>query len=102
MKTYQHSIGKKKAIALSKSEWWKGMTHRDIAGFQLFTSELCLPFSIFHESLEKSLGRPVFTHELGLNFDGIVKEFLGWRGPPTFQQIIELIPEYKRLLLVIK
>lgn len=31
-----------------------------------FTGLSCItPFSLFHENVEKRLGRPVFTHELG-------------------------------------
>ena len=68
------SIGKEKAIKLSLTEWWKEKSYREIAEFQLFTAELCCPFDVFHEAVEKSLGRPVFTHEFGLNYDGICKE----------------------------
>ena len=70
------SIGKEKAIELSLTEWWKEKSYREIAEFQLFTTELSCPFVVFHEAVEKSLGRPVFTHEFGLNYDGICKEFL--------------------------
>jgi hypothetical protein len=42
----------------------------------LFTQELCLPFDVLHENIEKALGRPVWTHEFGMNFDGICREFL--------------------------
>jgi hypothetical protein len=97
----QQRIGKKKALALFKSELWKGRTHREIAKFQLFTAELCVPFQIFHEAVEKSLGRPVFTHEFGLNPDGIRLEFLGEKDPPTMEEIINLIPEEKRIVLEI-
>ena len=75
------SIGKEKAIELYNSNWWEGLSHREIAEFQLFTAELSCPFDVFHEAVEKSLGRPVFTHEFGLNYDGICKEFLGEKDP---------------------
>lgn len=97
-KPQRQSIGRERAIALAESNWWAGKTHRQIAKFQLFTDELCCPFEVFHEAVEKSLGRPVFTHELGMNFDGIVQEFLDERDAPTLQEIIELIPEEKRIV----
>jgi hypothetical protein len=87
------SIGKEKAIELYDSNWWEGLSHREIVEFQLFTTELSCPFDVFHEAVEKSLGRPVFTHEFGLNYDGICKEFLGENEPPTMNEILNLIPQ---------
>lgn len=95
------SIGREAAIELYESGWWEGLSHRQIAQKQLFISELCCPFAVFHEAVEESLGRPVFTHEFGMNYDGIVKEFLGEQGPPTFDEIISLIPEDKRILVAL-
>ena len=81
------------AVALYDSEFWKDMTYRERATFQLFEERLCMPFDVFHEAIEKTLGRPVFTHEFA--FDGIKKEFLGEKPAPTFEEIIGLIPEKK-------
>lgn len=97
-----NSIGKEKAIELYHSNWWEGLSYREIAGFQLFTTELCCPFDVFHEAVEKSLGRPVFTHEFGLNYLSICKEFLEERKQPTLEEIINLIPEDKRIVLEVK
>ena len=93
------SIGKEKAIELSLTEWWKEKSYREIAEFQLFTTELSCPFDVFHEAVEKSLGRPVFTHEFGLNYDGICKEFLGEKEPPTMNEILNLIPQEKLIVV---
>ena len=95
----KNSIGKDKAIALYDSNWWEGKTHREIAEFQLFTKELCCPFDVFHEAVEKSLGRPVFTHEFGLNYDGICKEFLGENESPTMGEILSMIPQDKLIVI---
>lgn len=91
---------KEQAIKLAESKFWEGMSHRDIAGFQLFEEFLCMPFSVFHEAVEKSLGRPVFTHEFGIGVDGLKKEFLGVREHPTFEEIVNLIPKDKRIILM--
>jgi hypothetical protein len=93
-------LGQEKAIALASSRWWEGKTNREIAEFQLFTAELCVPFGVFHAALEDCLKRPVWTHELGLNFAGIVKEFRGDSPAPSFEEIVNLIPEEKRVLIV--
>jgi hypothetical protein len=96
----KNSIGKEKAIQLYNSNWWEGLSYREIAEFQLFTTELCCPFDVFHEAVEKSLGRPVFTHEFGLNYQGICEEFLGEKESPTIDEILNMIPQEK--LIVIK
>jgi hypothetical protein len=91
----KNSIGRENAIKLAESKWWEGLSHREIAGVQLFVTELCCPFDVFHEAVEKSLGRPVFTHEFGLNYDGICSEFLGEKESPTLEQILSLVPNEK-------
>ena len=93
-------ITKEEAIALSKTSWWTKVSKKEAATFQLFTPCLCMPFDVFQEYLEHALGRPVFTHELGLNYEGIKKEIMGEAGPPTFEEIIGLIPEDKRVIIV--
>lgn len=94
-------IGREKAIALYNSEWWKCKTHREIAEFQLFTAELSMPFVVFHEALEKSLGRSVWTHEIGMNYEGLAQEFLGEKPAPTMDEILNLIPVEKRIVIAV-
>lgn len=98
-KNIQQSIGRDAAITLHDSKWWEGKTHREIAEFQMATQELCVPFSVFHEAMEKTLGRPVFTHEFGLNFDGLLGELMGEKEPPSFEQIMAMIPQDKLILV---
>lgn len=93
------SIGKEQAIELAKTKWWKEKTAEEIVFFQLFTVELAMDFSDFHEALEKCLGRPVFTHELGVNFDGICDEFLGNKEAPNFKEIIKMIQKQKKIII---
>lgn len=92
-KYHQHSIGKAKALALAESKWWEGKNALEVALAQMFTAELMMPFSAFHESLEKALGRTVAMHEISINFDGIAAELLGEKEAPTMDEIIGLIPE---------
>jgi hypothetical protein len=100
MTVERRSIGRDSAIALFDTEWWKDKSPREIAGTQLFTKELCCPFEVFHEAVEKSLSRPVWTHEFGLNYEGICREFLGEGDAPTLKEIIEMIPEEKRIIIM--
>jgi len=96
----RQSIGRKKAIELYDSEFWLEMSDREKTEFQLFTDELCMPMDVFHKAIEAALGRPVFTHELGLNYDGLVDEFLGKKPAPSFREVLELIPAEKRVIVV--
>lgn len=100
MKGPRNFIGRDAAIALSDTKWWEGKTHREIAVFQMSTAELCCPFEVFHEAVEKTLGRPVFTHEFGLNYDGLYSELIGEKNAPSLQEILDLIPQDKRLIIV--
>lgn len=93
------SIGRAAALALANSQWWEGKSPRDIAKFQLFTAELCMPFAVFHEALEKALNRPVWTHELAMGYDGLCLELIGEKDPPSMQEILDLIPEDKRIIV---
>ena len=81
------------------SDIWKVWNHEQIVRFQLFQEKLCMDFSRFHEAMEAVLGRPIYTHEFGLNYDGLVEEYLGVKKAPTMDEIINLIPEEKRLII---
>lgn len=87
------------AIALHDCGEWKGWSHMQRASFQLIQNKLCMPFSTFHESVEKALGRPVWTHEFGLNRDGLVQELAGLVDAPTMEEIVALIPAEKLILV---
>ena len=96
MSSCQQSIGRARAAALYESEWWAGRSDREVARFQLFTRELCMPFEVFRQALEAALRRPVWIHEFGFDTDGLIHEFLGERDAPTMDDILALIPEDKR------
>lgn len=98
MKT-QSKMTQEQAIALHDSEFWKELSLRDRAMFQMFEPRLCMPFDVFHEAVEKTLGRPVFTHEFGLNYQGIKKELLGEAEAPSFEQVMALIPKDKLIMV---
>ncbi len=95
MHSHQQSIGRQRAVALFESQWWLNRSTREIAKFQLFTAELCLPFSIFHHALEECLRRPIWIHEFGLNVEALVQEFLDERDAPTLDEILRLLPPDK-------
>lgn len=93
-------LTKEQAIAFAESKAWERMGHRARAKFQMAQDLLCMPFGVFHESVEKALGRPVFTHEFGLNRDGLLAELNDGAEPPSLREIIEMIPEEKRVVIL--
>jgi len=93
-------LTEEEAIEFFDGEKWKTMSFFERAEFQLFQDCLCMPFSVFHEAVEESLKRPVFTHEFGLNRDGLKKELSGEMPQSTFTEVMALIPDKKKVILV--
>ena len=91
-------MDKAQAIKMAESGWWKTLSYFEIAAFQLWEEKLCMDFSDFQDAVEKSLGRPVWTHEFAYP-DLLRQEFLGRRPSATFEDILNLIPAEKRVLL---
>lgn len=91
-------LTQKQALAMADSKVYQDWSHEEIVKFQLFQKRLCMPFNAFHEAIEKVLGRPVFTHEFGWP-DHLIKEYFGTKPAPTFDEIIGLIPEEKRIII---
>lgn len=97
----QKTIGKDAAIALYEAKWWEGRTAREIAEFQFSVAELCCPFDVLQKAVETALDRPVFTHEFAF-VEELYKELMGEREAPSFQEILDLIPEEKRIVVVVE
>lgn len=92
-------LTKEQAIAFYENKCYENMTARQIAEFQMEQDRLCMPIDVFMKALSDTLGRPVYTHELGLNREGLMKELRGEKEPPTLEEIINLIPEDKRIII---
>lgn len=52
------------------NHWWTSKDKKVLGYYQLMNPILLVPFDKFHEALEFLLGRPVWTHEMGLNYEG--------------------------------
>lgn len=91
-------LTREQAIAFHDSGEWKNWTYEQKVRFQLFQKKLCIPFDVFHEAVEKVLDRPVYTHEFA-NYEAIVMEYLGEKQAPTMDEIINMIPAEKRIVL---
>jgi hypothetical protein len=92
---------REQAIAFHDNKAYEPLSFRDRAALQMAQDLLCMPFGVFHEAVEKALGRPVFTHEFAFGGrDRLMKELMGEKPAPTFTEIMELIPAEKRLLII--
>ena len=91
-------LTKEQAILFAENKMYEKMTHEEIVRFQLFNEFLGMPFDVFHEAIEKVLDRPVFAHEFAY-VDVLKEEYLGTREKPSFEDIVNLIPEEKRVIL---
>ena len=56
-----------------------------------------IPFDKIHQRIEELVGRPVWTHEMGLNWDGLVQEA---RGRPC-KLDMDCIPNDKTVIGVV-
>lgn len=56
-------VTKEEAIRIHDSKEWKNWSHEKKAGFQIRQKRLCMPFSVFRESVGEVLNRPVWTYE---------------------------------------
>ena len=70
-------MNKNQALILYKSKFWNKLSTIEICEFQLFEDVLCMPFSVYHNAVDESLGRPVYTHEFGLDLGSLRYEFEG-------------------------
>ena len=93
-------LTKEEAIRIYDTREYEEWNDREKVAAMLYGRLLCMPFEVFHAAIERVLKRPVYTHELGLNWKGIVKEFEGIGKKPTIGEIINLIPEEKKLLII--
>lgn len=97
---YGKQITKEQAIEIYDSGIWKEWSDEQIVRFQLFQDKLAVPFGRFHEAVEKVLGRSVWTHEFA-GRDELVREYLGAKQAPTFDEIMNMIPEEKRIMVTV-
>jgi hypothetical protein len=93
---------KAQALRKAKSGWWERQSAREIVAFQLYEQRLCMPFPLFHKAVEEALGRSVWTHEFGLNLEGLKAEFEGCRAPATFDKIVGQLRRTGKPVVIVK
>jgi len=92
-------LTEEQAIAFAESGAWEKMDMKTRALFQMEQDRLCMPFDSFHEAVTKVLGRPVWTHEFGLNRDGLLAEMRGKASAPSFADILALLPAERTVVI---
>lgn len=98
MRWTRSRITMEQAVSLYDTRFWESMNYEERAIFQLFEERLCMPFDIFREALEMTLGRRVKNQEILLG-DKLGVEILRGRAAPSTDDIISLIPVHSRRLL---
>lgn len=94
-------LTREEALQLYESGVWKNWSNEQLAGFQLWQEYLCVPFDRFHEAVQKTLGRPVYTHEFGTEGSKRLQlEYLGVAKAATLTEILNLIPKDKQIIIV--
>lgn len=91
-------LTKEQAIDFAESKRWESLDLKTRALFQMHQDMLCMPFDVFHEAVEKTLGRPVFTHEFAFN-PRLKDELMGLADAPTVEKIIALLPQDKTIVV---
>ena len=96
----EQQITEAEAIAFADGECWKDLTLRERAELQMAHVRLCMPFDVFHEAVEKTLGRPVYTHEFGLNWKGLSAELFDGAPPSSLTDVLGMLPSAKSFVVV--
>lgn len=89
------------AINFYNSGEWNWLTDRERAELQMRVARLCMPFDIFHASISRVLKRSVYTHEFGLNWEGLKAELFDGARAPSIMDILDMLPKDKPVLVVI-
>lgn len=93
-------LTEEQAIQFLEAKLYKGMTYRQRAEFQVLQDRLCMPFNVFHKAITEALGRPVYTHEFAYR-EELKNELYGEKPTPALEDILNLIPESKRIIIMI-
>ena len=91
-------LTKKQAQYLNDVGAWWDWTDEQVVRFQLFQKKLAMPSYRFHEALEVVLKRGIYLREYSQR-DKLCEEYLQSNTMPTFQEIIQMIPEDKRFII---
>jgi hypothetical protein len=93
-------LSRDEALMIANSGVWRKWSDEERFLFQINQERLCMDFSVFHESTEKALKRPVYTHEF-VNPKLLLAEFEGKIPKATMTDILNRLPKNKEVILAI-
>ena len=93
----QRQLTRQEAIEYAESKNWMLLSDEELFYVGFFQELMCVPFSELHRVTEVVLGRPVWTHEFAFR-DRLLDE-LRSKQKPTMEEIVDLIPEDKRIVV---
>ncbi len=79
-------LTREQAIEFAEAGKWEAMSFRERAEFQLEQDLMCMPFDKFHEAVERTLDRSVWTHEFA-DRDRLRDELAGKRPKATMDEV---------------
>jgi len=95
-------LTEEQAKELFKTNFWEKMNYEERTKFQTVQNRVCMPWDVYHEAISKYLDRPVYTHEfMKSNQEKLYNEVFNGAPAPTFEEIVNLIPEEKRIIITI-
>lgn len=92
-------VTKDEAVLIYKSGLWQDWTDRERANFQIRQDLLCMPIGVFQDALANTLGREVYTHEMGLSRAELQAELEGKKDAPTVEEIVNLLAHKTTIVL---
>lgn len=98
MQSFVKQLTSEQAKQIYASRVWETWSIEKTAKFQLYQDCLCVPWSVFQNAVSDVLDRPVYTHEFA-NPDNLRREMEGILGKPTMQEIIDMLPKDKVILI---
>ena len=70
-----------------------------VAELALLLGPLEMHFSLVHQRIEELVGRPVWTHEIGLDADSLRKEAHTWNHTKTTADIVGLLKDKPTIVI---
>jgi hypothetical protein len=93
-----YQTGRELAIEIAESGLCSELDSDVLALAQLYNDHLFCKFDLFHTAVEELLGRGVWTHEFA-DIERLRNEAAGIIPSPSVQEIMEMIPEEKRIVV---
>ena len=92
-------LSKLQITAFIEQRLWESMTFEELAKFQVTQETLCVPFGVYRNAAERTLGRPLLNLQLVTGRERVKGELFGGTPPESVREVIDIIPLHKRMIL---